>query len=53
MWFQSVGYGLPLELPVTTEADEEDDGMSDIIQEVGNSTANLSLVFFFYVSHIL
>lgn len=32
---------------MTTEADEEDDGMSDIIQEVGNSTVNLSLVFFF------
>lgn len=39
---------------MTTEADEEDDGMSDIIQEVGNSTVNLSLMFFFLcVSHEL
>uniref|UniRef100_A0A8C5E585 Anaphase-promoting complex subunit 1 n=1 Tax=Gouania willdenowi TaxID=441366 RepID=A0A8C5E585_GOUWI len=30
----SVGSGLSLEPPVTTEADEEEDGMSDIIQEV-------------------
>uniref|UniRef100_A0A8D3E4F7 Anaphase-promoting complex subunit 1 n=1 Tax=Scophthalmus maximus TaxID=52904 RepID=A0A8D3E4F7_SCOMX len=31
---KSVGSGLSLEPPVTTEADEEEDGMSDIIQEV-------------------
>lgn len=31
---QSVGSGLSLEPPATTEADEEEDGMSDIIQEV-------------------
>ncbi|XP_060896172.1 anaphase-promoting complex subunit 1 [Labrus mixtus] len=30
----SVGSGLSLEPPPTTEADEEEDGMSDIIQEV-------------------
>ncbi|XP_068590515.1 anaphase-promoting complex subunit 1 isoform X2 [Cebidichthys violaceus] len=30
----SVGSGLSLEPPVATEADEEEDGMSDIIQEV-------------------
>ncbi|KAE8280832.1 Anaphase-promoting complex subunit 1 [Larimichthys crocea] len=30
----SVGSGLSLEPPATTEADEEEDGMSDIIQEV-------------------
>ncbi|XP_031698542.1 anaphase-promoting complex subunit 1-like [Anarrhichthys ocellatus] len=30
----SVGLGLSLEPPVATEADEEEDGMSDIIQEV-------------------
>uniref|UniRef100_UPI003AAE3DC1 anaphase-promoting complex subunit 1 n=1 Tax=Centroberyx gerrardi TaxID=166262 RepID=UPI003AAE3DC1 len=30
----SVGSGLSLEPPTTTEADEEEDGMSDIIQEV-------------------
>ncbi|XP_056147337.1 anaphase-promoting complex subunit 1 [Lampris incognitus] len=30
----SVGSGLTLEPPTTTEADEEEDGMSDIIQEV-------------------
>lgn len=32
--FQCVGSGLSLEPPATTEADEEEDGMSDIIQEV-------------------
>uniref|UniRef100_A0A671WPK9 Anaphase promoting complex subunit 1 n=1 Tax=Sparus aurata TaxID=8175 RepID=A0A671WPK9_SPAAU len=31
---KSVGSGLSLEPPATTEADEEEDGMSDIIQEV-------------------
>lgn len=31
---QSVGSGLSLEPPATTEPDEEEDGMSDIIQEV-------------------
>lgn len=35
--FQSVGSGLSLEPPATTEADEEEDGMSDIIQEVTGS----------------
>ncbi|XP_017288052.1 anaphase-promoting complex subunit 1 isoform X2 [Kryptolebias marmoratus] len=30
----SVGSGLSLEPPATTEADEEEDGMSDIVQEV-------------------
>ncbi|XP_076016530.1 anaphase-promoting complex subunit 1 isoform X2 [Genypterus blacodes] len=30
----SVGTGLSLDTPATTEADEEEDGMSDIIQEV-------------------
>ncbi|XP_010768910.1 anaphase-promoting complex subunit 1-like, partial [Notothenia coriiceps] len=30
----SVGSGLSLEPPATTEVDEEEDGMSDIIQEV-------------------
>lgn len=31
---QSVGSGVPLEPPATTEPDEEEDGMSDIIQAV-------------------
>lgn len=38
LWFsvclQSVGSGLSLEPPAASEADEEEDGMSDIIQEV-------------------
>lgn len=34
MCLQSVGSGLSLEPPAASEADEEEDGMSDIIQEV-------------------
>lgn len=34
VFLQSVGSGLSLEPLATTEADEEEDGMSDIIQEV-------------------
>lgn len=41
--FQCVGSGLSLEPPATTEADEEEDGMSDIIQEV---TLTISTVCF-------
>lgn len=41
---QSVGSGLSLEPPATTEADEEEDGMSDIIQEV-TDTVNMMSVF--------
>lgn len=41
--FQCVGSGLSLEPPATTEADEEEDGMSDIIQEV---LITLSTVWF-------
>lgn len=37
--FQCVGSGLSLEPPATTEADEEEDGMSDIIQEVTEPSA--------------
>lgn len=39
---QSVGSGLTLEPPVTTEADEEEDGMSDIIQEVTDAESIIS-----------
>lgn len=39
---QSVGSGLSLEPPATTEADEEEDGMSDIIQEVTDSVNAIS-----------
>ncbi len=40
---QSVGSGLSLEPPATTEADEEEDGMSDIIQEVTDSVNMISV----------
>lgn len=41
---QSVGSGLSLEPPATTEADEEEDGMSDIIQEVKDIANTISLL---------
>ena len=44
MYLQSVGSGLSLEPPATTEADEEEDGMSDIIQEVNTLTVNINLL---------
>ena len=49
VYLQSVGSGLSLEPPATTEADEEEDGMSDIIQEV---TLTLSLAMLLYQSSI-
>lgn len=42
---QSVGSGLSLEPPATTEADEEEDGMSDIIQEVTDAVNIISSFF--------
>lgn len=39
-----MGSGLTLEPPVTTEADEEEDGMSDIIQEVTDAESIISYV---------
>lgn len=39
---QSVGSGLSLEPPTTTEADEEEDGMSDIVQEVPSAATSIS-----------
>lgn len=39
---KSVGSGLSLEPPATAEADEEEDGMSDIIQEVQALLTSLS-----------
>lgn len=42
--FQCVGSGLSLEPPATTEADEEEDGMSDIIQEVTVTTSTIRSV---------
>lgn len=44
MLIQSVGSGLSLEPPATTEADEEEDGMSDIIQEVTDSVNIISCI---------
>lgn len=44
MCLQTVGSGLSLEPPATTEADEEEDGMSDIIQEVPRSFLNCVLL---------
>lgn len=42
--FQCVGSGLSLEPPATTEADEEEDGMSDIIQEVTVTISSIRCV---------
>lgn len=39
---QSVGSGLSLEPPATTEPDEEEDGMSDIIQEVRSAATSIT-----------
>lgn len=39
---QSVGSGVPLEPPATTEPDEEEDGMSDIIQAVPSASITIT-----------
>lgn len=39
---QSVSSGLSLEPPATTEPDEEEDGMSDIIQEVPSAATSIT-----------
>lgn len=39
---QSVGSGLSLEPPATSEPDEEEDGMSDIIQEVPSAATSIA-----------
>lgn len=39
---QSVGSGLSMEPSTTTEADEEEDGMSDIVQEVPSAATSIT-----------
>lgn len=51
MFLQSVSSGLSLEPPATTEPDEEEDGMSDIVQEV-NKFINMFIFFLLVVCSV-